>query len=75
MLDKDKSGVLEPDEIVMFVKMLKQSEEVDPDMIVQAWDKNANGLVLAPTGYIYLDVGLSSTHCKHCIAGGKRRVH
>jgi len=45
LFDLDSSGVMEPAEIVGFIKLVKSDENVNASKIVDTWDTNNNGLV------------------------------
>ena len=45
LFDTDSSGILEPAEIVGFIKLMKGVDKVDPLKIVETWDADKDGKV------------------------------
>ena len=45
LFDTDSSGILEPAEIVGFIKLMKGMDKVDPMKIVETWDADKDGKV------------------------------
>ena len=54
LFDADGNGTVDIDELVVFVKAFKQSDDVDRAQVEEVWDKDKNGTVSALQLYVVL---------------------
>ena len=47
LFDADGDGTVDIDELVLFLKAIKQSDDVTRAQVEEVWDKNQNGTVSA----------------------------